>query len=117
LFVKVSNVQHMNPDLRFIAMEESADLADRRRIACQALKELKLTFPCVLDKADKAVETAYDAFPMRLLIVDADGRIALDARRGIPDGWDFASVEAWLNAHPGKPVASGSEAHGARGAK
>jgi hypothetical protein len=61
----------------------------------QALASLPLTMPCVLDGAHGDAERWYQAGPQRLVIVGADGRIALDAGRGLY-GWDLAEVEDWL---------------------
>jgi hypothetical protein len=69
---------------------------DRREKVRQALAYLKLTIPCVLDNRFGDTEKMYSAWPQRLVIVGVDGRIALDAGRGMPDGWDLARVEAWL---------------------
>jgi hypothetical protein len=64
--------------------------------ARQAMASLKLTIPCVLDNRFGDTEKRYRAWPQRLVIVAADGRIALDAGNGLRDGWDLAEVEAWL---------------------
>jgi hypothetical protein len=69
---------------------------DRRLQARQALASWKLTIPCVLDNRYGDMEKMYVAWPHRLVIVGLDGRIALDAGCGLPDGWDLAAVEAWL---------------------
>jgi hypothetical protein len=64
------------------------------------MRILQLTIPVVLDERDARVEKAYDAFPMRLVIVGVDGRIAFDAGHGAPAGrWDFAAIGAWLSDH------------------
>ena len=60
-----------------------------------ALKQFRLGVPCVIDAEDSAA-AAYRASPQRLVVVDAAGRIALDAGLGLPDGWDWAEVEACL---------------------
>jgi hypothetical protein len=63
----------------------------------KAMAAQKLSIPCALD--DGTAESAYDAWPKRLVIVGADGRIALDAGHGLPDVWDLHEVEAWLKRH------------------
>jgi hypothetical protein len=76
---------------------------DREEQVRQAVADLKLTIPCVLDNRFGDTESRYLAWPQRLVIVDVDGRIALDAGRGMPDGWDLAKVEAWLTGHRAQP--------------
>jgi hypothetical protein len=49
--------------------------------------------------SQRQAEYDYDALPQRLVIVDTDGRIALDVGRGVPAGLNLAPVEAWLNTH------------------
>jgi len=60
------------------------------------------SMPGVIDPEDAPAEKAYDAFPLRLLVVDFDGRIAVDQGRGLPgdgDPWDFGAIERWLDGH------------------
>jgi hypothetical protein len=47
---------------------------------------------------NREVEKAYTPFPERLVILDKDGRITLDAGLGMPCGWDLRQVEACLMA-------------------
>ena len=69
---------------------------DRREQVRQAAASLKLTIPCLLDTCYGDTEQMFLGWPQRLVIVGIDGRIALDAGRGLPDGWDLAEVDAWL---------------------
>jgi peroxiredoxin len=64
----------------------------------QTVAERKLAFPCIFAGGGE-VERAYDAWPKRLVVVGVDGRIALDAGRGLPDRWELDEVEAWLESH------------------
>jgi hypothetical protein len=58
--------------------------------------------PWVKDGHDRMVEQAYLAWPLRLVIIDNGGRIALDMGHGFGGGrWDLKQVETWLNAHGG----------------
>jgi peroxiredoxin len=63
----------------------------------KAMAEHNLSIPCVRDSG--AAEGAYDAWPKRLVVVGPDGRIVLDAGRGMPERWDLEEVEAWLRSH------------------
>jgi hypothetical protein len=74
---------------------------ERARRVRQALQAHGMTIPAVLDtEGTREAERAYDAFPKRLVVVGADGRVALDAGHGLegPRGWDLAAVESWLKA-------------------
>jgi hypothetical protein len=60
--------------------------------ACQVALELK--YPMLIDGIDDAVERAYVAAPIRLYVVDAEGRIAFTGGEG-PHKFD---PEAWEQA-------------------
>jgi hypothetical protein len=62
----------------------------------KALDILGLTLPAFKDSDDGEVEVAFDAWPKRLLVLDTEGRIALDAGHGLPRGWDFGAVDMCL---------------------
>jgi hypothetical protein len=66
----------------------------------RGLSHFGLAFPCLLATDSDTVQSAYDAFPERLIIVDRVGQVALDAGRGLPHGWDLDQVESWLQAQP-----------------
>ena len=50
----------------------------------------------LLDGDDKAVEAAYSAWPRRLVVVGADGRVAYDAGNAVWGDWDLDAVERGL---------------------
>ena len=52
----------------------------------------------LLDGEDERVEKLYDAWPRRLVIVDANGRVAFDAGHGIKKPWDVREIERQLRA-------------------
>lgn len=67
-------------------------------------KLLHVDMPTVLDTEAGTVKNAYDAWPRRLVVVDREGRIAVDLGRGmaamgIGAGWDLTAVAAWLRSH------------------
>src|SRR5262249_27625753 len=76
-------------------------LEDRREWAREAMAMLRFTVPGVIDTEEGQVERAYGAYPLRLLVVGQDGRIVMDAGIGIPNGWDYAELERWLQAYLG----------------
>ena len=70
----------------------------RLRLVREGAEYLALPFPALLD-ADGKTENAYAAFPKRLVIVSADGRIVYDGGRGAaggPSEWDLRKVEEHL---------------------
>jgi hypothetical protein len=69
---------------------------DPRERVREALASYPLTMPCVLETASGDTQSFYRAWPQRLVVVGVDGRYALDAGRGLPNGWDLAEVEACL---------------------
>jgi hypothetical protein len=101
LFVNVTEAGHRIPGLEYVldGVKPGAGLsleARRPRIE-RALKQMQLTMPAVLDAAG-AAEAAYDAYPLRLVGVDARGAIGLDLGRGVFEPWELGKVEEWLKA-------------------
>src|SRR5713101_111189 len=74
----------------------SPEKEDPQERILRGLRYFHLPFPCLFAAQNYAVQSAYIAFPERLIIVDRAGRVALDGGRGLPHGWDLAEVEAWL---------------------
>jgi len=73
-------------------------LAERTKTAHQCTATLKLTMPTVIDKEDNAVNSAYAAWPDRLMIVGKDGKVAYKGGPG-PGGFKVNEVEQWLKAN------------------
>jgi peroxiredoxin len=96
LFVHVDDAYHTIPGLQPAMADLPPTRANRAERTRRATAFLGLTFPTFIDRADGRIESAYDAWPKRMVLVDTDGRVALDAGRGFPDGWDLGKVEAWL---------------------
>jgi hypothetical protein len=100
LFVYITEPpQHTLPEaLRRVAGDSApADpAAKRRRIIREGLRHFGLPFPCLLDTEDKQVEGLYRAFPRRYVLVDAEGRVAMDSGRdpGAPVRWE--EIDSWL---------------------
>ncbi len=71
--------------------EERTDIAS----ACQI--NLDIQMPLLIDSIDNDVEEKYISLPMRLFIVDAEGKIAYTGGRGPrdfdPDSWEEAIKE------------------------
>ncbi len=64
-------------------------------MAAVCVRDLGIEFPAIVDDFDDSVETAYTAWPDRLYVVDAAGRIAYKSEAG-PYGFRPKGVEATL---------------------
>jgi len=64
-------------------LEDPRTLAERREVAGSCLAKLELgQLPALVDDLDDAVSVAYAAWPDRLYLVDAQGRVAYHGGRG-----------------------------------
>jgi len=66
--------------------EERANVAS----ACQIALELHM--PMLVDRIDNSVDKKYVGLPMRMFLVDAEGKIAFAGAKG-PMGWDDVAFE------------------------
>ena len=69
--------------------EERTDVAS----ACQIALDLHM--PMLVDRIDNNVDKKYVGLPMRMFLVDAEGRIAFAGAKG-PFGWDDVAFEETL---------------------
>jgi hypothetical protein len=79
------------------------DLRERAILATQCVSQYKFTIPMVLDGMDGKVNRDYDAAPVRVTIVDVDGKVVFYAGRG-PADFRIPPVESILRnlvAHRG----------------
>ena len=99
LFVCVTEAGHQIEGLEIVNDLAGPDtLEERRARVGEGLRRAGMTVPGALDVAE-SVETAYDAYPNRLVVVDSHGMIALDAGRALfLNRWDLGKVETWLEA-------------------
>jgi len=84
-------------------IEQTETLADRRKIAADFARELKLTLPVLVDKDDNRVNAAYAAWPNRLAVVGVDGKLAYLEKSGADFG--PGAVADWLKRNVGAPTA------------
>jgi hypothetical protein len=92
-----------------ISVKDPTSLAERRAVADKACKELNLHWPCLVDDMENTANKAYGAWPTRLCVVDAEGRVAVASNPG-PAGLAPAVKEAekWLEAFAAKPKSPGT---------
>ncbi len=102
VFVNVSEAGHEIPGLEFVLEDappgSSVPLPVRREKIARAMKLRKLSIPGAIETADAPTETAYSAFPLRLVVVDTEGRIALDLGHSMDKPWDLGEVERAISA-------------------
>jgi thyroxine 5-deiodinase len=99
VFVYIEEAAHFIPGLEFLVEDLPTSPCKRRQLLRKAVALVKLTIPTVLDREDNRVEKAYRAFPLRLVVVGKDGRIARDLGNGVVRPWDLDKLETWLKAH------------------
>ncbi len=63
-------------------IQDPKSLEERRKVAREFAAKLKLTPPVLVDALDDQVGKAYAAWPDRLYVIDATGKVALKAARG-----------------------------------
>lgn len=80
-----------------ISIADPKTYAERLDVASKACTLLKISLPCLIDGMDDAVNKAYAAWPDRLYIVDAAGKIAVKGGPG-PRGFppSVSEARAWL---------------------
>ncbi len=78
-----------------ILFEEPTTDDERTEVASACQIALDLNMPMLVDRIDNDVDNKYVGLPMRLFLVDADGRIAYAGDKG-PFGWDDEAFEETL---------------------
>jgi hypothetical protein len=106
LLVYLREAGHPMPGVEFLlppggAGQSSPRLPreEHRLAARRAMAVVGLHLPTALDTEDGQAMTRYAAFPLRLVVLDAGGRVALDLGRGTVRPWDLGLVEHWLRDH------------------
>jgi hypothetical protein len=104
LTVVVREAEHQLPGVEFLLPPE-ADPRRRCGLVRRAVALREWPVPTALDSADAVAESAYRAFPLRLVVVAPDGRIAF-ATRFMPRllGLDRVAVDRWFESHLGAPA-------------
>lgn len=70
-------------------------IAERSSVAASCVKNLGIKIPALVDDLKNSTERAYTAWPDRLYLVDAEGRVAYKSDPG-PFGFDAKRLEAEL---------------------
>jgi hypothetical protein len=84
---------HENLNENIIVTDPTTD-AERTEVASACQVKLDIQMPLLVDRIDNDVEEKYISLPMRLFVVDAEGKIAYTGGRGPrdfdPDSWEEA---------------------------
>ena len=75
-----------------ISIASPRTLAERCAVEGACATKLALRIPAVIDDLSNSTEAAYTAWPDRLYVIDADGRVAYKSKPG-PFGFKPAKME------------------------
>lgn len=78
-----------------IIYDEPTTDEERTEVASACRIDLDLHMPMLIDSIDNDIDKKYVGLPMRLFLVDADGKIAFAGDKG-PFGWDDEAFEETL---------------------
>ncbi len=102
LLVVTREVGHKIPGLEFLLDNPYPDRDTRCRNLKKAMQIEHVTIPAVIDNEDATVQTAYKAFPLRLVVIDRAGCLAFDGKfdpgKG---GLDLPQAREWLEFNLG----------------
>ncbi len=76
-----------------IIYDEPTTVEERAEVASACQIDLDLHMPMLIDGIDNDIDGKYVGLPMRLYLVNADGKIAYAGDKG-PFGWDDVAFEA-----------------------
>ena len=88
-----------------VCLPQPRTLEERCAAARAMLGELALQIPVAVDGMDDAVAKPYGAWPERIYVIDADGRIAYQGAEG-PRGFSLDEARTFLEQHLGPSVPS-----------
>ncbi len=80
-----------------IHVNEPTSDEERTAVASTCQIGLDLRMPMLIDSIDNDVEEKYVSIPMRLFLIDREGKIVYTGNRG-PFGFDMVSWEAEIKA-------------------
>ena len=84
-------------ELRGISIKDPKSYSQRVAVATTACEELRLKLPCLIDGADDAISDAYLAWPVRIVLMDADGKIAvLSSQNPVSFAPTILKAREWL---------------------
>jgi len=78
-----------------IIYDEPTTDEERTEVASACQVNLDIQMPMLVDSIENDVERKYVGLPMRMFLVDAEGKIAFAGKKG-PFGWDDEAFEGAL---------------------
>ena len=79
---------------------QTATVAERLRNLRQLIALTGITMPAVMDDEADSAKRAYAAWPDRMYVIGADGRVAFQGAPG-PAGFRIHELEEWLKSNAG----------------
>ena len=79
-----------------ILIRDPKEIEERRQVARDFAKQFKVSLPVFVDGMDNKVNADYSAWPDRIYVIDADGKVAYKAELG-PRGFRPAEVPPVLD--------------------
>lgn len=79
-----------------VLIKDPRSLRERQKVAADFASQFKVSLPILVDAIDDAMEKAYAAWPDRIYVVDATGKIAYKGGIG-PGGFRPAELPAVLD--------------------
>lgn len=91
-----------------LGIKKHTSYGERCSVASRLVAEKKLTIPCLIDKLDNGVASAYQALPDRVYLINKDGKLVIAGNRG-PWGFEPAltAAETWLAEYKSTGVEPG----------
>jgi type I thyroxine 5'-deiodinase len=86
-----------------VLFETPESFEERAEIGKTCVKDLKIDLPMVVDEIDNRTERAYTAWPDRLYVIDAEGRVTYKSAPG-PFGFEIEPLAQALAAVAGPAV-------------
>jgi hypothetical protein len=104
-FVNVGETKHKIPGYEYLledlkGSDAATRLAEKRQKVLRARNRLGITVPVFLDSPEGSASEAYSAWPARLVLVGADGRLARDFGWLPSKRWNWDDVTGALDREP-----------------
>jgi Iodothyronine deiodinase len=77
IYVVYIREAHPDQERNKFNVPQPKEMEERRKVARDFVRALKLSIPVLVDAMDDHVGKAYSAWPDRLYVIDANGKVAL----------------------------------------
>lgn len=96
MYVREAHATDSPRPARHVSIAQPVTYFERQEVASACSSALNVHIPILVDDMDNSVAQAYNAFPDRLFILNANATIAYRGDRG-PRGFDVSEMEAALS--------------------